>query len=90
MISLFRLKTSTTSRGYSVIVLRIYLYGGHMGNIWYWQNRNDIVSIFGFLPRTLYHVRLSWLHAMDSHRLQILMPHLLRKGDSGLWGSVDV
>ena len=30
---------------------RIYPYGGHMGNIWYWQNRNDIVSIFGSLPR---------------------------------------
>jgi hypothetical protein len=25
---------------------KIYPYGGHMGNIWYWQNRNDIVSIF--------------------------------------------
>jgi hypothetical protein len=32
--------------------------------------------------------RLSWLHAMDSHRLQVLMPHLLRKGDTGLWASV--
>jgi hypothetical protein len=30
---------------------RIYPYGGHMGNIWYWQNRNDIVSIFRSLPR---------------------------------------
>jgi hypothetical protein len=29
---------------------KIYPYGGHMGNIWYWQNRNDIVSIFGSLP----------------------------------------
>jgi hypothetical protein len=28
---------------------KIYPYGGHMGNIWYWQNRNDIVSIFGCL-----------------------------------------
>jgi hypothetical protein len=29
---------------------KIYPYGGHMGNIWYWQNRNDIVSILGSLP----------------------------------------
>jgi hypothetical protein len=28
---------------------KIYPYGGHMGNIWYWQNRNDIVSVFGSL-----------------------------------------
>lgn len=25
---------------------KIYPYGGHMGNIWYWQNRKDIVDIF--------------------------------------------
>jgi len=30
---------------------KIYPYGGHMGNIWYWQNRNDIVSIFASLQR---------------------------------------
>lgn len=31
---------------------KIYPYGGHMGNIWYWQNRNDIVSIFGCLSNS--------------------------------------
>jgi hypothetical protein len=25
---------------------KIYPYGGHMGNLWYSQNRKDIVSIF--------------------------------------------
>jgi hypothetical protein len=25
---------------------KIYPYGGHMGNLWYWQNKKDIVSIF--------------------------------------------
>lgn len=32
--------------------------------------------------------RLSWTHGMDSHRLQHVSPHLLRGGDSLLWGSV--
>ena len=32
--------------------------------------------------------RLSWAHGMDSRRLQTLAPHLLREGDSLLWGSV--
>lgn len=28
---------------------KIYPYGGHMGNLWYWQNKKDIVSIFKHL-----------------------------------------
>ncbi len=32
--------------------------------------------------------RLSWELGMDSHRAQTLLPHLLRPGDTGLWGSV--
>lgn len=32
--------------------------------------------------------RLSWTSGMDSHRLQSLAPHLLRTGDTLLWGSV--
>lgn len=34
--------------------------------------------------------RLSWMNGMDSRRLQTLSPHLLREGDSLLWGSVWV
>ncbi|GAA4323630.1 hypothetical protein GCM10023144_04640 [Pigmentiphaga soli] len=33
---------------------------------------------------------LSWRTGMDSHRVQALYPHLLRGGDSTLWGSVCV
>ena len=32
--------------------------------------------------------RLSWTHGLDSHGLQTLRPHLLRPGDSLLWGGV--
>jgi hypothetical protein len=32
--------------------------------------------------------KLSWANGMDSRRLQTLAPHLLREGDSLLWGSV--
>jgi len=32
--------------------------------------------------------RLSWTHGLDSHCLQTLRPHLLRRGDSLLWGGV--
>ncbi|HEX8963626.1 MAG TPA: hypothetical protein VF801_11540 [Rhodocyclaceae bacterium] len=32
--------------------------------------------------------RLSWLRGMDGHRLQTLSPHLLRPGDTRLWGGV--
>ncbi|MGE5490934.1 MAG: hypothetical protein ACM31P_06620 [Actinomycetota bacterium] len=32
--------------------------------------------------------KLSWTTGMDSRRLQTLSPHLLRTGDSLLWGSV--
>jgi len=32
--------------------------------------------------------RLSWTHGLDSHSLQTLRPHLLRQGDSLLWGGV--
>ncbi|MDQ3583977.1 MAG: alpha/beta hydrolase [Pseudomonadota bacterium] len=32
---------------------KFYPYGGHMGNIWYWQNRKDIIDFFS----SLYHVR---------------------------------
>jgi hypothetical protein len=31
---------------------------------------------------------LSWSFGMDSHRLQTVAPHLLRTGDTLLWGSV--
>ena len=34
--------------------------------------------------------RLSWLHRADSHRLQAERPHLLREGDSLLWGGVHL
>ena len=32
--------------------------------------------------------RLSWLYGMGSHEVQALRTHLLRRGDSVLWGSV--
>lgn len=32
--------------------------------------------------------RLTWLYGQDSHRLQTLQPHLMRPGDTTLWGSV--
>jgi len=32
--------------------------------------------------------RLSWQHGLDSHRLQTSAPHLLRPGESLLWGGV--
>jgi hypothetical protein len=32
--------------------------------------------------------RLSWRHAMDSRRLQLLAPHLLAGDDSALWGGI--
>jgi hypothetical protein len=32
--------------------------------------------------------RLSWQHGLDSHRLQTSAPHLLRAGESLLWGGV--
>lgn len=32
--------------------------------------------------------RLSWLRGMDGHRVQTALPHLLREGDTLLWGSV--
>lgn len=32
--------------------------------------------------------RLSWLCGMDAHRVQTSLPHLLREGDTLLWGSV--
>jgi uncharacterized protein GlcG (DUF336 family) len=31
--------------------------------------------------------RLSWLHGLDTHSLQALRPHVLRGGDTALWGS---
>lgn len=32
--------------------------------------------------------RLAWTHGTDAHAVQSLRPHLLREGDSLLWGSV--
>ncbi len=32
--------------------------------------------------------RITWLHGQDSFRLQTLQPHLMRPGDTTLWGSV--
>lgn len=32
--------------------------------------------------------RLCWTNGMDGHRLQTLYPHLLRGGDSLLWGGI--
>lgn len=31
--------------------------------------------------------RLAWQHGMDTHALQTLRPHVLRAGDTNLWGS---
>lgn len=32
--------------------------------------------------------RQAWLHATDTHRLQVLQPHRLRVGDIAVWGAV--
>lgn len=34
--------------------------------------------------------RLSWQTGLDSHVVQALRPHLLREGDTALWGSVNL
>jgi hypothetical protein len=34
--------------------------------------------------------RLSWQTGLDSHVVQVLQPHLLRRDDTALWGSVNL